>query len=1378
MFSPLASPAGMIVYDLTTSLPPLSHLVLSPFEIYREPLAIVAIADGDEIIQTSTMDIKRSSSGNMAQTGERQLRELDQELEALRDQYPKSLVHQLFIFDYVHPSTSPKLPEGLVAIPSPTESKFATIKTVMCDISSILLAEMTTLAKSFQGMSTIESPCQGQGIGFSNGHPWPVGQMDPLSWRNSRSQSPTGSRDRSHIRISRPAQHRPGHSESNSSSRPATPLDGSQFTPPNVTRSPENESISRVNATERFREQSRDRISVQGFGSNSLNKQSRNRGRVTIIVGSLYLQAGRWGDALRELVDGATIAQSSNDHLWHAKALENVVVAMLMLGWTGQDFKIPQICYLALDKSPYDNPPNTMLAQLKISSTTQIALLNLATLMPELLEKILSKYQRVTGETLPQLPLSEIIIRFSKLLASLHLSGGRLNEEMLRSVVLGIPFSKPVNVEIPRLNIHPTRSAIVAVLFRAFPLSSADDELSDLDKIIILGGIASVLGFLGYYRKKAMVMRELVSVLIPNLIQARKIGAAEIGIHPAAGLAALNAASSSTSGTGAFGLGDGDIETGVDGLLGLMAGTYGVVNFQSSPMNSSKLEEKAFDDSDEAAVARIISNSALRAFGGRNLKINVLRACIHLAEAFPDFQGILRFSTDLLRTVGSGIAPGPRGEDVSPSMMREEQVRLATNITRIIGAARKLGFHGVEAEYWDEFLVRGVDLEAQPLSRVPIPHQRNELGGTTDIAESTERNPFIYNPFLVQPDPATSERLLVAEESARFKIALQNPYEFELEIESVKLVSMGIDFESEVQHTVIGPYRTQIITISGTPKAVGSLIVKGCLIKVRGCRERRFPIFTDSWMPQYDAKVKVIGLAAMRSLRKRPLSTSSITTRPSVDQVAPKVSSLNINVIHEQPVIIVQSTSLSQSAIMILEGERQRFSVTLQNISNSTPADLLLFSFQDSTQAPLQTALSNKDVSPAELYEYELILSRKQALRWLKRENDVLHINPGGTATFEFEILGKAGLTSAAVQVDYGYLGVPISEVEEQFYTRQVTLPLTVTVNASVELARMDILPLAGSIPKNLFPDGHVEQTKKQIHAEDYFLLLLDLRNAWPSYLQINLEIVTGQSIEKCILPGNTVRIVFPVQRIYIENPYAAIPTLDPTRQRQFVVSTTKMSADSERTIRETFWYREEILKVFIGTWKTMSGQTRGGDVEFRGIRLSPRMVEVVKIEDIEIDLFIDNGSPSSMGEPNYQVELDSFINVRARITNRTSQPLHPMLRLQCSTRHQAANLSLDLSKKIVWDGTLQHTLLPLAANRSVETTVGFTVLCRGEFEINASVEDARLWKNEADEGEASGRSRANTMALMDTLLGAKERRIWYTRQPCRLIVRDSESSG
>jgi hypothetical protein len=1395
MFSPLAFPSGTIVYDLITHYPPASHVSLSPFELYREPLVIIAIADGTELDHVSFKEHKRRSlnTGNSTPLPEQNLRELDQDLEDFRDRYPKALVHQLLVFDYVHRKSGVTLPEGLVAIPPPADSKTTTVKTVLCDISSMLLAEMTTLAKSLQALSTIDSPSIIQGRGYDSGGSWSID--DVMSRRNSivamptpRTASPAPGVDRGQYRMSMPPTLRSASSYSHSPSRPTTPLNGGpqtelpttfeQIVGPDPRQTPSQTPslfASRFSGATpaAVRDTSRDRVSVQGFGPGSSSERSRTigRGRIGIVVGSLYLNAGRWGDAIRDLVEAVTIAKNNLDHLWHAKALENILVSMIMLAWAGLDFQIPQVCYISAEKIP---PGPGSLEPRSPTTSRLVSLQNLVALLPELLERIMSLYARAasnTGEALPQYPFSETVIRFSKLLAAVHLAGGTLNDEVLQFLVVGTPFAEKANLLTPRLTIRPTRTEIVRILFRAFP-SPYQEQLSVIDRASLLGGIASVLGALGYNRKKAMVIRELVAVLTPGLVQARIAGAAEMGVHPAAGLASLSPINGNSNGAGALDLGGGDIENGVDEFLGLLSQSYGVVA-------SKSIRADSIDDSDESVTIRIVHNATVRSFGGQSLKMDVLRSCINLSEALPDFHGVLRFSADLLRTAGSGVAPGPRSEDASPAMTREEQVKLVNNISRTLSSARNLGVKDIEAEYWDEFLVRGVDLEALPETRTPIPHTRNELPGVAEVSSLREKNPFIYNPFLKKPDTAAVNHLLVAEESAVFKITLQNPYEFDVEIESIRLESEGCKFESGTQRTLIGPYRTQILTLSGTPKTSGPMKITGCIVRVKGCRERRFPIFREPWSPQADVKIKSIGLNAILKERNRPLSVGSGPVSSIRTMIPPKPAVLPLNVIERQPVVVVKLSTLSQSAVMILEGERQRFSVTLQNVSQDTAVDLILFSFKDSTQAPLQTAMGNRELSPAELYEMELIYARKQAIHWIKKEDEKPYIAPGGTATFEMEILGKPGLTSAVVQVDYACLGLPEGDIPESFdafHTRQVSLPITVTVNASIEMVRMDCLPLTGSIPSSLW-DRLVanESEKKDFKPDDYCLMVLDLRNAWPSTLNVHLDIVNGGALDEELLPGNTSRIMFPIQRIFLEDPAKPIPTLDPARQRQFVVSTGQVSADAERSSREAFWYREEILKILHGTWSTKTGSFRKGDIELRGIRLSTRVIEAIKIDDIGIDFSLTG---NDLNQTQHEVLTDSFSELRVRITNRTTEPVHPFLRVQPSIRNQPHNISLDLSKKLIFNGTLQQSLPQIAGHVSIEVTFGMTTLCRGEFEISASVEEAKLQDSDDMDENGKLRPRANTRMMLDALLGTRERRIWHSREPCLLVVRDGDDES
>ncbi|KAI1800460.1 Trs120-domain-containing protein [Daldinia bambusicola] len=1428
MFTPLAFPDGAMFYDLITYIPPPSHLALAPFELFREPLALIAIADGKEL-ENVTFSKRQSANGFAPTIVERNIRTLYQELEELRDIYPKILTHQILIFDYA-PQTdgAVPIPEGIKTVPPVENSKRTTVKTIMCDISSLLLAEMTTLAKSFEGTTTIDSPGQAPARPGLNGASWTSDDMNPAARRNSqyaisavtRSASTSGTADRSHARMSMPVPFKAlpfGSNSSTPSARPTTPVRSGLSNPPttfdDITSGnagdpgvPASE-VPRPGSAGGTRAANQDRVSIMGFGSGSTNERIRNknRGRVIILVGSLYLQAGRWTDALKELIEGATIAKSINDHLWHGKALELITVCLLLLGWVGVEFQVPAVCLPANEKSISAIAKGP--AELEEGDAEQPKhIRHLQAILPDLLDRIVGLYSRISGEQLPPFPLSESIIRFCTLLTILHLCDGRLDKKTLEKLVLGNIPTKPLNTS-PRLIITPPRSQIANLLFKAFP-SSAPELITTVDRAIILGGISTVLGLLGFYRKKAMVVRELVSVLIGGLVEARTRGAAEVGIHPAAGLVALNAINGHGGSAGGLELGEGDIEHGIDAFLGQLSKIYGIVDFDNDTHETSKSDRGS--DTDEEVISRIQSQSAIRQFGFQNVKLNVLRACINFSEALPDFNGVLKFSSDLLRTAGSGVAPGPRREDAAPIITRDEQMRLVNNISKTFGLSQRLGLDALSAEYWDEFLVRGITMDPLPQTRTPIPHSKNVLPGVTTARTSQDVNPFIYNPFLRDSDKAAVERTLVADEAAVFRVTLQNTYEIDVDIESIKLDVEGANFDSSRASTIIGPYRTQVLKLTGTPRTAGPLKIKGAIVKVRGCRERRFPIFPQPWAPDTETKVKGIGLAALEQSKKLPFFGPSLT-----------LDTIGLSAIPAQPVIAVKSTSLLQDSVMILEGERRIFSVTFQNLSQTTPADLLLFSFQDSTQGPIQTALTSRDATPAELYEYELILARKQALRLRKVDDSKRYIAPGGTATFEFELLGKPGLTNGTIQVDYAYLGVPQSEIAEQFHTRQVCLDLTITVNASIELARMDVLPLTGAVPGPIWSrvGGEIAEIESSLSDEDYCLLLLDLRNAWPSDMEVCLEADSGIMIKEHILPGNTNRVVFPVPRVYIEDPHASIPALNPSRQRQFVVSSSKITPEIERGNREAFWYREKVLEKLSGSWKTLSGPAREGSIELRGIRLAPRMIEAIKIDEVGIDISVESPDldPEAEAEAVSEQEgeeegerglrkekkskmttktifTDEFAQIRVAITNRMSEPFYPTLRLMPALRHRPLNVALDFTRKLGWNGTLQQALPRVGARCTAEVRLGVTPLCRGEFEISASVEETVLWvpgeeeDGDGNRGSSGGdgggggdgsdkakRVKSETEIMMDAVLGAKERRLWHSRRPCLVNVRDRE---
>lgn len=1075
-----------------------------------------------------------------------------------------------------------------------------------------------------------------------------------------------------------------------------------------------------------------------------------------------------------------------------------------------------------------------------------VSLQNLTNLLPDLSNNIINLYKRaanITDEPLPQLVFSETVIRLARLLVTVRIRDGALDDNALKHIVINeslFPLQQP---EHPRGNVFLRKSDIASFLFRALPLSPSSD-LAATDTVPIIVGVVSVLNALDLPRKKAFILRELLAIMVPTLVQARKVGAAEVGIHPAAGLASLT---DTTFQINALDVGSGNMEESMRMLLSMIGEIYGVqpsAFYEWEKRRSSSIDgmqSHSEYDSISAIVERSFRHVALDGYGDLNLKIDLLKACINCCEALPDFSGVLRFTVELLQTIRGDLMLSETYYS-PPYLPPDEQVRLLNNIKRTVGAANKLGASNLEAEYWDDFLVRNVQLLALPGPRKPVHRLKSQFEVVTANGESSKKDPFLYNPFSKTSSKA-SEPLMVAGEHASFRVTLQNPYDFEIEIESLQLDSQGLSFDAVAEWILLPPLSLQDIDVLGIAHEEGTLNITGCIVKVRHCRKRRFPIFTSPWKPQPEKKFKRTGLAAKTTFAERPLSWNSTSSKDSkqIPKNVPKTESCEVKVISQQPTLLIESMSLSQSAMMVLEGEIRSVDITLRNTSQC-PLDFILFTFQDSTTKQLQSALNNRDLLPVEIYELELKLAAKPAFRWRRdgRPTEDLSIPPGQSATFTVDIVGKPGLQDTTVQIDYCRVGTPRGELPEVFYTRQLFVPLTVTVNASIEVARCDMLPFTGDfawwnqlekptsslaqidMPLSLNANSIagtdndtfspiLSQLGRGQYGSDHCVLLLDLRNAWPNPLSISLhvsehpvETSTGKfedgrpgqyTVQGDLQPGQVSRFVLVLPRVYLDNPHASIPLVHTGVKRQFVVSAHKLTFEAEAASRETFWYREELLKRIFGSWKEVSSG-REGIIDMRNIRANSRMVEAMRLEDVEMTFSLNPSFPGGpgvdtndktgviqVGRSKYKAQTDKMLNLTVTIHNRSSRPIHPLLRLQPSLRHQPSNIALDLSRRLVWTGMLQQVLPILHSGESTQATVGLTVFCRGEYEIGATVEEVRLLKPSDAELNHSANNKESAQSssfhddgnIKDTFgVGvAKKRRIWHAKEACIINAHD-----
>lgn len=252
------------------------------------------------------------------------------------------------------------------------------------------------------------------------------------------------------------------------------------------------------------------------------------------------------------------------------------------------------------------------------------------------------------------------------------------------------------------------------------------------------------------------------------------------------------------------------------------------------------------------------------------------------------------------------------------------------------------------------------------------------------------------------------------------------------------------------------------------------------------------------------------------------------------------------------------------------------------------------------------------------------------------------------------------------------------------FYTRQLYLPILVTVYQNLEPLNWDILYLRHNRP--ISPDnaaGALERvqhlsldtgstfhqpvedllTLTQISDDstknDYCLVTLDVRNIWTVPFDTEVTIdnspdLDGSTPVKSIVtihPGSTKRLVLPVKRLFLPHDTCIqpVPSLEPNKQ--FVVSQApKMPPGQERLRLQLFWYREHLLKRIKAVWRC--GSTgRHGLLNLRpSLRLMPTQLNVLKKEDIEF--IVDMEGARSTAHRRFTCKVNDFVTMYVRIRN------------------------------------------------------------------------------------------------------------------------------
>lgn len=521
-----------------------------------------------------------------------------------------------------------------------------------------------------------------------------------------------------------------------------------------------------------------------------------------------------------------------------------------------------------------------------------------------------------------------------------------------------------------------------------------------------------------------------------------------------------------------------------------------------------------------------------------------------------------------------------------------------------------------------------------------------------------------YDPFK-KPHPVSKE-IVVVGEVFELTIVLHNPFLFELEVAELE-VSASTSLQTIFKHsqssfqeraTLMNPQSTSEVQVCVIPSDTGDLEIYGIKALVVGCESRIFAL--------------------------------------------PVGKSLHFDVVAPQPSLSLVSTSLDNNCLMLLEGESKMFQITLRNKSRVV-INHLVFSSIDSTVEPLNNALLNKKSLPvSEVYEIEYYLLKKNPVKILTKSQSP-SIAANETLTIEVEVSGKRGMKDAAIIFEY-------CNLSSKSYVRRLEVSIGASVYPNIELASCDILPLFSSSD---FAEASLqfEEFLASRNLSDFCLLVLDLRNTWRQKINVDFSL-SGFNLNRAIPSGETRRILIPVERIFLSKKDLEMP-IPSLRNKQFTLD-TKTPADEQQFLKTAFWYREELLGRLSGTWSILDGE-KSGEIDFRGIRLSSKMVSILEMEKIaiQVNLFDDSGNCLPCLDGTHHVKVHEFYTLQVDILNRTDETIGGMLR-----NVPISESSNTIDKKVLFNGVLQYPLeRVLQPGETRSDRVGVVFLEKGHYQ-------------------------------------------------------------
>ncbi|THH33843.1 hypothetical protein EUX98_g252 [Antrodiella citrinella] len=751
-------------------------------------------------------------------------------------------------------------------------------------------------------------------------------------------------------------------------------------------------------------------------------------------------------------------------------------------------------------------------------------------------------------------------------------------------------------------------------------------HLGSRERILVLEAMATVYGAIGYRRKEAYILREVLGCIMDLIVCGRdEAGGTRIS-STGLGIQGVNFGRDSH---GAVAVRENDNTEGNSSVLRVVK--Y-ICLVHGVDLESVKIVDSSKVDNEKQEPSQVPEDSSsYELFGWPELQIGIVREAIAVAEALPDYSAVAQFSLSSLKSL-------------HPVMSQGDQHHLYNTASRALAIARRRG-DSRSVAYWSGQPIVSLEVLPLPLVRIPLEKPMSMLAQRrSDLVPILTGviDPFLYNPRKLAA--AQGHTMLVENESCELIVTLRNPYVFDLELSSLSLSTTGVRIDTKAVPVIIPANSFHPVTVIAKPLEPGLLVVRGCVVQAPGGVSQEFalPLSTEEeeekQLRRRSARDCEAGRSKYAGLESRPWSKDTKRASGTIQSSQKVPRFLQCQVVPEQPLLRIRRTSLTHGAVMLYNGETTTIRVTLENVS-SLPIDFLRLTFDDSTIAPAQQALAEGEMPVFDTYETEYSLIHTPVFTWDSKRNPQ-EIQSGEKVVIVINCFGKVGCSSGAMHISYSYIHrrqATLQKPQDVFHTRQLSYPVLVTVYHMLECHSMDILSYAPDTVAELLEQ--MDETEpvaitarrallNVVDVAEWCIFSVDVRNTYGLPFEVTFERdqpdANKASTTLLVPPGSTSRVVLPIKKFRLSEDHVSrpIPTLS---DRQFVVTKSNLSSAEERLQRELFWYREELFKYIRCTWKETGG-SRSGNLSLRQQRMTQIMLKTLRTEEARIDMSLYEG--------------------------------------------------------------------------------------------------------------------------------------------------------